>query len=213
MANSIKSFNEALASSNSTLESKGQVLADFDKFIVNGEKKTFKQLAVRSGFWFSLGELMENLLQDSGGSRIDSAKLKDAKIHNVNKRRRQEAHKFFTNFEKIEELNLVKKHGSLGRLLADFDKSQKPKVETPVEPQDEVETPVEPQDEVKQIEDKSSVQSVKTVSDIATEAMAQCALLEGNPRKELLATLAQMVKDEIGLSSNEDEVVPFKAVG
>lgn len=203
MANSIKSFNEALASSNSTLESKGQVLADFDKFIVNGEKKTFKQLAVRSGFWFSLGELMENLLQDSGGSRIDSAKLKDAKIHNVNKRRRQEAHKFFTNFEKIEELNLVKKHGSLGRLLADFDKSQKPKVETPVEPQDEV----------KQIEDKSSVQSVKTVSDIATEAMAQCALLEGNPRKELLATLAQMVKDEIGLSSNEDEVVPFKAVG
>lgn len=209
MANSIKSFNEALASANSTLESKGQVLADFDKFIVNGEKKTFKQLAVRSGFWFSLGELMENLLQDSGGSRIDSAKLKDAKIHNVNKRRRQEAHKFFTNFEKIEELNLVKKHGSLGRLLADFDKSQKPKVETPIEP----ETPVEPQDEVKQIEDKSSVQSVKTVSDIATEAMAQCALLEGNPRKELLATLAQMVKDEIGLSSNEDEVVPFKAVG
>ena len=209
MANSIKSFNEALASSNSTLESKGQVLADFDKFIVNGEKKTFKQLAVRSGFWFSLGELMENLLQDSGGSRIDSAKLKDAKIHNVNKRRRQEAHKFFTNFEKIEELNLVKKHGSLGRLLADFDKSQKPKVETPIEP----ETPVEPQDEVLQIEDKSSVQSVKTVSDIATEAMAQCALLEGNPRKELLATLAQMVKDEIGLSSNEDEVIPFKAVG
>jgi len=209
MANSIKSFNEALASANSTLESKGQVLADFDKFIVNGEKKTFKQLAVRSGFWFSLGELMENLLQDSGGSRIDSAKLKDAKIHNVNKRRRQEAHKFFTNFEKIEELNLVKKHGSLGRLLADFDKSQKPKVETPIEP----ETPVEPQDEVLQIEDKSSVQSVKTVSDIATEAMAQCALLEGNPRKELLATLAQMVKDEIGLSSNEDEVIPFKAVG
>ena len=203
MANSIKSFNEALASANSTLESKGQVLADFDKFIVNGEKRTFKQLAVRSGFWFSLGELMENLLQDSGGSRIDSAKLKDAKIHNVNKRRRQEAHKFFTNFEKIEELNLVKKHGSLGRLLADFDKSQKPKVETPVEPQDEV----------LQIEDKSSVQSVKTVSDIATEAMAQCALLEGNPRKELLATLAQMVKDEIGLSSNEDEVIPFKAVG
>ena len=209
MANSIKSFNEALASANSTIESKGQVLADFDKFIVNGEKRTFKQLAVRSGFWFSLGELMENLLQDSGGNRIDSAKLKDAKIHNINKRRRQEAHKFFTNFEKIEELNLVKKHGSLGRLLADFDKSQKPKVETPIEP----ETPVEPQDEVLQIEDKSSLQSVKTVSDIATEAMAQCALLEGNPRKELLATLAQMIADELGVSSNEDEVIPFKAVG
>jgi len=206
MANSIKSFNEALASSNSTLESKGQVLADFDKFIVNGEKKTFKQLAVRSGFWFSLGELMENLLQDSGGSRIDSAKLKDAKIHNVNKRRRQEAHKFFTNFEKIEELNLVKKHGSLGRLLTDFDKSQKPKVEAPTEPV----APVEP----KATEPKAETeQSVKTVSDIATEAMAQCALLEGNPRKELLATLAQMIADELGVSSNEDEVVPFKAVG
>jgi hypothetical protein len=206
MANSIKSFNEALASSNSTLESKGQVLADFDKFIVNGEKKTFKQLAVRSGFWFSLGELMENLLQDSGGSRIDSAKLKDAKIHNVNKRRRQEAHKFFTNFEKIEELNLVKKHGSLGRLLADFDKSQKPKVEAPTEPV----APVEPEATEPKAETE---QSVKTVSDIATEAMAQCALLEGNPRKELLATLAQMIADELGVSSNEDEVVPFKAVG
>lgn len=206
MANSIKSFNEALASANSTLEAKGQVIADFDKFIVNGEKKTFKQLAVRSGFWFSLGELMENLLQDSGGNRIDSAKLKDAKIHNVNKRRRQEAHKFFTNFEKIEELNLVKKHGSLGRLLADFDKSQKPKVEAPTEPV----APVEP----KATEPKAETeQSVKTVSDIATEAMAQCALLEGNPRKELLATLAQMIADELGVSSNEDEVVPFKAVG
>jgi len=206
MANSIKSFNEALASSNSTLESKGQVLADFDKFIVNGEKKTFKQLAVRSGFWFSLGELMENLLKDSGGSRIDSAKLKDAKIHNVNKRRRQEAHKFFTNFEKIEELNLVKKHGSLGRLLTDFDKSQKPKVEAPTEPV----APVEP----KATEPKAETeQSVKTVSDIATEAMVQCALLDGNPRKELLATLAQMIADELGVSSNEDEVVPFKAVG
>ena len=202
MANSIKSFNEALASSNSTLESKGQVLADFDKFIVNGEKKTFKQLAVRSGFWFSLGELMENLLQDSGGSRIDSAKLKDAKIYNVNKRRRQEAHKFFKNFEKIVELKLINKHGSLGRLLTEFDSIVNPKVKTPVEPK--VETPVEPQDEVKQIEDKSSVQSVKTADDLALDVLLQ---VEMNGIS--IADFKIAIANAIGMIEENNEVVPF----
>ncbi len=213
MANSIKSFNEALASANSTLEAKGQVIADFDKFIVNGEKKTFKQLAVKDGFWFSLGELMENLLQDSGGNRIDSAKLKDAKIHNVNKRRRQEAHKFFKNFEKIEELNLVKKHGSLGRLLADFDKSQKPKVETPVEPQDEVETPVEP----KATEQEPKAEpKVLSASDIALEALVQCEL-NGISKAKFLSALKeqlQMLDDSTDKSVIKDDAgnVYVKAV-
>ena len=202
MANSIKSFNEALASANSTLESKGQVLADFDKFIVNGEKKTFKQLAVKDGFWFSLGELMENLLQDSGGSRIDSAKLKDAMIHNVNKRRRQEAHKFFKNFEKIVELKLINKHGSLGRLLTEFDSIVNPKVKTPVEPK--VETPVEPQDEVKQIEDKSSVQSVKTADDLALDVLLQ---VEMNGIS--IADFKIAIANAIGMIEENNEVVPF----
>ena len=202
MANSIKSFNEALASANSTLESKGQVLADFDKFIVNGEKKTFKQLAVKDGFWFSLGELMENLLQDSGGSRIDSAKLKDAKIHNVNKRRRQEAHKFFKNFEKISQLKLVNKHGSLGRLLTEFDSIVNPKVKTPAEPK--VETPVEPQDEVKQIEDKSSVQSVKTAVDLALDVLLQ---VEMNGIS--IADFKIAIANAIGMIEENNEVVPF----
>ena len=202
MANSIKSFNEALASANSTLESKGQVLADFDKFIVNGEKKTFKQLAVKDGFWFSLGELMENLLQDSGGSRIDSAKLKDAKIHNVNKRRRQEAHKFFKNFEKIVELKLINKHGSLGRLLTEFDSIVNPKVKTPAEPK--VETPVEPQDEVKQIEDKSSVQSVKTADDLALDVLLQ---VEMNGIS--IADFKIAIANAIGMIEENNEVVPF----
>ena len=202
MANSIKSFNEALASANSTLESKGQVLADFDKFIVNGEKKTFKQLAVKGGFWFSLGELMENLLQDSGGSRIDSAKLKDAKIHNVNKRRRQEAHKFFKNFEKISQLKLVNKHGSLGRLLTEFDSIVNPKVKTPAEPK--VETPVEPQDEVKQIEDKSSVQSVKTADDLALDVLLQ---VEMNGIS--IADFKIAIANAIGMIEENNEVVPF----
>jgi hypothetical protein len=202
MANSIKSFNEALASANSTLEAKGQVIADFDKFIVNGEKKTFKQLAVKDGFWFSLGELMENLLQDSGGNRIDSAKLKDAKIHNVNKRRRQEAHKFFKNFEKIVELKLINKHGSLGRLLTEFDSIVNPKVKTPVEPK--VETPVEPQDEVKQIEDKSSVQSVKTADDLALDVLLQ---VEMNGIS--IADFKIAIANAIGMIEENNEVVPF----
>ena len=199
MANSIKSFNEALASANSTLESKGQVLADFDKFIVNGEKKTFKQLAVKDGFWFSLGELMENLLQDSGGSRIDSAKLKDAKIHNVNKRRRQEAHKFFKNFEKISQLKLINKHGSLGRLLTEFDSIVNPKVKTPAEPK--VETPV------LAIEDKSSeavTQSVKTADDLALDVLLQ---VEMNGIS--IADFKIAIANAIGMIEENNEVVPF----
>lgn len=199
MANSIKSFNEALASANSTLEAKGQVIADFDKFIVNGEKKTFKQLAVKDGFWFSLGELMENLLQDSGGNRIDSAKLKDAKIHNVNKRRRQEAHKFFKNFEKIVELKLINKHGSLGRLLTEFDSIVNPKVKTPAEPK--VETPV------LAIEDKSSeavTQSTKTVEDLALDILLQ---VEANGFK--VSDFKVAINNAIGMIEENNEVVPF----
>lgn len=199
MANSIKSFNEALASANSTLEAKGQVIADFDKFIVNGEKKTFKQLAVKDGFWFSLGELMENLLQDSGGNRIDTAKLKDAKIHNVNKRRRQEAHKFFKNFEKIVELKLINKHGSLGRLLTEFDSIVNPKVKTPAEPK--VETPV------LAIEDKSSeavTQSTKTVEDLALDILLQ---VEANGFK--VSDFKVAINNAIGMIEENNEVVPF----
>ncbi len=199
MANSIKSFNEALASANSTLEAKGQVIADFDKFIVNGEKKTFKQLAVKDGFWFSLGELMENLLQDSGGNRIDSAKLKDAKIHNVNKRRRQEAHKFFKNFEKIVELKLINKHGSLGRLLTEFDSIVNPKVKTPAEPK--VETPV------LAIEDKSSeavTQSTKTVEDLALDVLLQ---VEANGFK--VSDFKVAIANAIGMIEDNNEVIPF----
>ncbi len=199
MSNSIKSFNEALASANSTLEAKGQVIADFDKFIVNGEKKTFKQLAVKDGFWFSLGELMENLLQDSGGNRIDSAKLKDAKIHNVNKRRRQEAHKFFKNFEKIVELKLINKHGSLGRLLTEFDSIVNPKVKTPAEPK--VETPV------LAIEDKSSeavTQSTKTVEDLALDVLLQ---VEANGFK--VSDFKVAIANAIGMIEDNNEVIPF----
>ncbi len=202
MSNSIKSFNEALASANSTLEAKGQVIADFDKFIVNGEKKTFKQLAVKDGFWFSLGELMENLLQDSGGNRIDSAKLKDAKIHNVNKRRRQEAHKFFKNFEKIVELKLINKHGSLGRLLTEFDSIVNPKVKTPVEPK--VETPVEP----KATEQEPKAEpKVLSASDIALEALVQCEL-NGVSKAKFLAALKeqlQMLDDSTDKSVIKDD--------
>ena len=202
MANSIKSFNEALASANSTLEAKGQVIAEFDKFIVNGEKKTFKQLAVKDGFWFSLGELMENLLQDSGGNRIDSAKLKDAMIHNVNKRRRQEAHKFFKNFNKIVELKLINKHGSLGRLLTEFDSIVNPKVKTPAEPK--VETPVEP----KATEQEPKAEpKVLSASDIALEALVQCQL-NGISKAKFLSAL----KEQLEMLDDSTDKSVLKAV-
>ena len=146
---------------------------------------------------------MENLLQDSGGNRIDSAKLKDAKIHNVNKRRRQEAHKFFKNFEKIVELKLINKHGSLGRLLTEFDSIVNPKVKTPVEPK--VETPVEPK-ATEQQEPKAEPK-VLSASDIALEALVQCEL-NGVSKAKFLTALKEQLEM---LDSSTDKSV-LKAV-
>ena len=82
-----------------------------------------------------------------------------------------------------------------------------PKVEKdPVQP--EVETPVEPQDEVKQIEDKSSVQSKKTAEDLALEVLLQVELNEVS-----LADFKIAMANAIGMIEQNNEVVPFEAVG
>lgn len=210
MANSTKkSFAVQLAEANNTIEAKGLVLSRWDKSICRADKSRFKALCAKDGFWFSLGEICLELLKQSGGKKTDSALLKDANLHTVAKQRRNEAMKFVTNFKVIEDNKLIANHASMTRLLGAVDKIINPKVEK------EPKAPVEPEVPVLAIEDKSNevvTQSVKTVSDIANEAMAQCALLEGNPRKELLATLAQMVRDEIGSSSDEDNTLPFQAV-
>jgi hypothetical protein len=198
-----KSFAVQLAEANNTVQAKGLVLSQWDKSICKADKDRFKALCAKDGFWFSLGEICLELLKQSGGSRTDGALLKDANLHTVAKQRRNEAMKFVKNFKVIEDNKLIASHASMTNLLKAVDKIINPKVEK------------EPKAPVLAIEDKSSEavpQSVKTISDIANEAMVQCALLEGNPRKELLATLAQMVRDEIGSSSDEDNTLPFQAV-
>ena len=120
-------FHVQLAEANNTLEAKGLVLSRWDKSLVKTDKSRFKALTVKDGFWFTLGEILHKILQESGGQRMDSAKLKDANLHTVAKQRRQEALKFFQNFDFIVENDLLGKFASMKALLSEVAKLQKPK--------------------------------------------------------------------------------------
>ena len=122
-----KSFAIQLAEANNTVQAKGLVLSRWDKSLVKADKSKFKALTVKDGFWFSLGEILDKILQESGGLRMDSALLKDANLHSVAKQRRQEAVKFFQNFDFIESNKLLGKFGSMKALLSEVAKLQKPK--------------------------------------------------------------------------------------
>jgi len=122
-------FHVQLAEAPNTLEAKGLVLSRWDKSIVKADKSRFKSLTVRDGFWFTLGKLLAEILEESGGLRMDSAKLKDANLHSVAKQRRQEALKFFQNFDFIVENDLLGKFASMKALLSEVAKLQKPKAE------------------------------------------------------------------------------------
>ena len=161
-------FQTQLAEANNTVQAKGLVLSQWDKSICKADKSRFKALCAKDGFWFSLGEICLELLQQSGGNRTDSALLKDANLHTVAKQRRKEAMDFVTNFDVIIDNKLVGKFASMKELLKAVDKIVNPKIETPVKPK--AETPVEP--EVLAIEDKS-VQSVKTAEDLALDVLLQ----------------------------------------
>ena len=128
MAKSVP-FHVQLAEAPNTLEAKGLVLSRWDKSIVKADKSRFKSLTVRDGFWFTLGKLLAEILEESGGLRMDSAKLKDANLHSVAKQRRQEALKFFQNFDFIVENDLLGKFASMKALLSEVAKLQKPKAE------------------------------------------------------------------------------------
>lgn len=128
MAKSVP-FHVQLAEAPNTLEAKGLVLSRWDKSIVKADKSRFKALTVKDGFWFTLGEILDKILQESGGLRMDSAKLKDANLHSVAKQRRQEALKFFQNFDFIVENDLLGKFASMKALLSEVAKLQKPKAE------------------------------------------------------------------------------------
>ena len=200
-------FAVQLAEANNTVQAKGLVLSQWDKSICKADKSRFKALCAKDGFWFSLGEICLELLKQSGGSRTDSALLKDANLHTVAKQRRQESMKFVKNFKVIEDNKLLGKFVTMKELLKNVDAIINPKVEKdPVQP--EVETPVEPQDEVKQIEDKSSVQSTKTVEDLALDVLL---LVEANGFK--VSDFKVAIANAIGMIEENNEVVPLEMVG
>lgn len=172
-------FHVQLAEANNTLEAKGLVLSRWDKSLVKADKSRFKSLTVKDGFWFTLGEILDKILQESGGNRMDSALLKNANLHTVAKQRRQEALKFFQNFDFIVENDLLGKFASMKALLAEVAKLQKPKAEV-TEGDDEAKSDSGPSTE-------GETQS-KTAEDIAFEAMLQCDA-NGISFKDLLLAL------------------------
>ena len=181
-------FNVQLAEANNTIQAKGLVLSRWDKSLVKADKSKFKSLTVRDGFWFTLGEILHKILEESGGNRMDSAKLKDANLHSVAKQRRQEALKFFQNFDFIVENDLLGKFASMKALLSEVAKLQKPKAEV-TEGEDEAKSDSGPSTEGEtQSETVTEAVLPKTAEDIAFEAMLQCDA-NGISFKDLLLAL------------------------
>ena len=181
-------FHVQLAEANNTLEAKGLVLSRWDKSLVKADKSRFKSLTVKDGFWFTLGEILDKILQESGGNRMDSALLKNANLHTVAKQRRQEALKFFQNFDFIVENDLLGKFASMKALLSEVAKLQKPKA-TDTEGDDEAKSDSGPSTEGEtQSETVTEAVLPKTAEDIAFEAMLQCDA-NGISFKDLLLAL------------------------
>jgi len=181
-------FHVQLAEANNTLEAKGLVLSRWDKSLVKADKSRFKSLTVKDGFWFTLGEILDKILQESGGNRMDSALLKNANLHTVAKQRRQEALKFFQNFDFIVENDLLGKFASMKALLSEVAKLQKPKAEV-TEGEDEAKSDSGPSTEGEtQSETVTEAVLPKTAEDIAFEAMLQCDA-NGISFKDLLLAL------------------------
>ena len=189
-----KSFAVQLAEANNTVEAKGLVLSRWDKSITKGDVNRFKKLCEFGGFWYSLGQILVQLRTESGGSRTDSALLKNASLHTVAKQRRSEAMKFFENFHVIVENDLLGKKCSVANMkdfLKEVDKIVNPKVEE--EPVLEA-TIVADEPEAPAIEDKSSEAETKPMSpsDIALEALVQCELNNVQVKDFMLALKEQL---------------------
>ena len=192
-----KSFAIQLAEANNTLEAKGLVLSRWDKSLVKADKSKFKALTVKDGFWFSLGEILDKILQESGGLRMDSALLKDANLHSVAKQRRQEAVKFFQNFDFIESNKLLGKFGSMKALLSEVAKLQKPKAtntegedKSDSGPSTEGETQSETDNLITVLDASNNKLAPMKAEDIAFEAMLRCDA-NGISFKELLVALKE----------------------
>ena len=195
-----KSFAIQLAEANNTVQAKGLVLSRWDKSLVKADKSKFKALTVKDGFWFSLGEILDKILQESGGLRMDSALLKDANLHSVAKQRRQEAVKFFQNFDFIESNKLLGKFGSMKALLSEVAKLQKPKAEV-TEGEDEAKSDSGPSTEGETQSETVVANKLApmSVEDIAFEAMLRCDA-NGISFKKLLVAL----KEQRSLLNNSE---------
>jgi hypothetical protein len=187
-------FHVQLAEAPNTLEAKGLVLSRWDKSIVKADKSRFKSLTVRDGFWFTLGKLLAEILEESGGLRMDSAKLKDANLHSVAKQRRQEALKFFQNFDFIVENDLLGKFASMKALLSEVAKLQKPKAENTEGGDTEGEAKSDSGPSTEGETQSETVTANKlapmSASDIAFEAMLRCDA-NGISFKDLLLALQE----------------------
>ena len=181
-------FHVQLAEAPNTLEAKGLVLSRWDKSLVKTDKSRFKALTVKDGFWFTLGEILDKILQESGGQRMDSAKLKDANLHSVAKQRRQEALKFFQNFDFIVENDLLGKFASMKALLSEVAKLQKPKATNTEGDNTEGDTKSDSGPSTEGETQSETVPSPKSAEDIAFEAMLQCDA-NGISFKDLLLAL------------------------
>ena len=201
-----KSFSVQLAEANNTLQAKGLVLSQWDKSITKGDVSRFKKLCEFGGFWFSLGEILVKLRTESGGSRTDSALLKNASLHTVAKQRRSEAMKFFENFSVIVENDLLGKKSSICSmkdLLKAVDKIVNPKVEDEPKP---FPVPQEWVDEA--IEQEPKVEpKVLSASDIALEALVQCEL-NGISKAKFLSAL----KEQLEMLDDSTDKSVIKAV-
>ena len=186
-----KSFAIQLAEANNTVQAKGLVLSRWDKSLVKADKSKFKALTVKDGFWFSLGEILDKILQESGGLRMDSALLKDANLHTVAKQRRQEALKFFQNFDFIVENDLLGKFASMKALLSEVAKLKKPEAEV-TEGDDEAKSDSGPSTEGETQSETVAANKLAPMSaeDIAFEAMLRCDA-NGISFKDLLLALKE----------------------
>ena len=184
-----KSFSVQLAEANNTVEAKGLVLSQWDKSITKGDVNRFKKLCEFGGFWFSLGEILVKLRTESGGSRTDSALLKNANLHTVAKQRRQEALKFFPNFDFIVENDLLGKFASMKALLSEVAKLQKPKAEV-TEGEDKSDSGPSTEGETQSETVTANKLAPMSASDIAFEAMLRCDA-NGISFKDLLLALQE----------------------
>ena len=182
-------FHVQLAEANNTLEAKGLVLSRWDKSLVKTDKSRFKALTVFDGFWFTLGKLLAEILEESGGNRMDSALLKNANLHTIAKQRRQEALKFFQNFDFIVENDLLGKFASMKALLSEVAKLKKPEAEV-TEGDDEAKSDSGPSTEGETQSETVVANKLAPMSaeDIAFEAMLRCDA-NGISFKDLLLAL------------------------